>query len=99
MLSASNSLRMAAKQSNVRFEVVGTIVPTRFPPVGVPMYKCVDIWLDNADSMFGAIERAWEQYDSSKLARLYETKPKVLAEIVRDGGGNRYRLPHWRDKE
>jgi hypothetical protein len=74
-------------------------MPTRFPPDGVPMYKCVDIWLDNADSMFGAIELAWEQYDSSKLARLYETKPRVLAEIVRDSGGNRYRLPHWRDKE
>jgi hypothetical protein len=34
-------------------------VPTRFPPAGVPLYKCVDIWLDNADSMFGAIELAW----------------------------------------
>jgi hypothetical protein len=74
-------------------------VPTRFPPDGVPLYKCVDIWLDNADSMFGAIELAWEKYDSSKLARLYETKPVVLAEIVRDNGGNRYRLPHWRDNE
>lgn len=58
-------------------------MPTRFPPDGVPLYKCVDIWLDNADSMFGAIELAWEKYDSSKLARLYETKPVVLAEIVK----------------
>jgi hypothetical protein len=34
--------------------------------------------------MFGAIDLVWEQYDSSKLARLYETKPRVLTEIVRD---------------
>ena len=33
-------------------------MPTRFPPDGVPLYKCVDIWLDSADSMFGTIELA-----------------------------------------
>lgn len=33
-------------------------MPTRFPPDGVPLYKCVDIWLDSADSMFDAIEWA-----------------------------------------
>ena len=67
-------------------------------PDGVPMYKCVSIRHDAADAMFGAIEYAWEHHDSSTLARLYETKPRVLAAIMNYRGGNRYKLPHWRTK-
>ena len=63
------------------------------------MYKCVDIWHDSADAMFGAIELAWEQLNPDVLARLYETKPHVLMAIVGDRGGNRYKLPHWRAKK
>ena len=75
------------------------VMPKKFPPDGTPMYKCVAIWHDTADAMFGAIEYAWEHYDSNILRRLFETKPIVLAAIVADKGGNRYRLPHWRKKK
>jgi hypothetical protein len=48
---------------------------------------------------------AWEKYDSSKLTRLYETKPVVLAEIVKDNvatvsassTGGEYRKQHRLD--
>ena len=74
-------------------------MPTRWPPDGVPMYKCVPIWHDTADAMFGAIEYAWEHYDSTALTRLYETKPQVLAAIRGASGRNNYKLPHWRNKQ
>ena len=79
--------------------VQAVMMPTRWPPEDTPMYKCVDIWHDSADAMFGAIELAWETFDSNVLTRLFETKPVVLAEIIRSGGGNEYKLPHWRAKK
>lgn len=75
------------------------LMPNKFPPDGVPMYKCVAIWHDTADAMFGAIEFAWEHCDPDILRRLYETKPHIIRAIVADGGGNRFRLPHWRKKK
>ena len=79
--------------------VQAVVMPTKWPPDDTPMYKCVDIWHDSADAMFGAIELAWEQLNPDVLARLYETKPHVLMAIVGDRGGNRYKLPHWRAKK
>ena len=40
------------------------------------------------------IHEAWDEYPEDKLHDLFGIKTRVLAEIVKDGGGNSFKLPH-----
>ena len=40
------------------------------------------------------IHEAWDEYPEDKLDDLFGMKTRVLAEIVKDGGGNSFKLPH-----
>jgi len=41
-----------------------------------------------------SVEQAYDAYDADKLARVYITLQSVLVEVMKEGGGNRYKIPH-----
>ena len=40
------------------------------------------------------ILEAWDSYPEDKLGDLFNMKQRVLREIIKDGGGNSFKLPH-----
>ena len=46
------------------------------------------------DEFEGEILEAWEEYPEDKLHDLFDMKLRVLKEIVKDKGGNSFKLPH-----
>ena len=47
------------------------------------------------DAFEGEImEASWEEYPEDKLDDIFDMKQRVLDEIVKDGGGNSFKLSH-----
>ena len=40
------------------------------------------------------ILEAWDMYPEDKLDDLFNMKQRVLHEIIKDSGGNNFKLPH-----
>lgn len=48
----------------------------------------------NLLKLWDQISSAFQNYDSSKLAKLVETKKSVILKVLEHGGDNDYKLPH-----
>ena len=46
------------------------------------------------DKFEDEILEAYNEYPEDKLDDLFNMKQRVLAEIITDGGGNNFKLPH-----
>jgi len=48
----------------------------------------------NLDELIANVENEFEKYDPDTLNRVFLTLQGCLVEVMKDGGGNRYKIPH-----
>ena len=50
------------------------------------------------DELIANVQKEFNEYDPSTLNRVFLTLQGYLIEVMKDGGGNRYKIPHM-DKD
>jgi len=50
------------------------------------------------DELIANVQKEFNEYDPSTLNRVFLTLQGCLIEVMKDGGGNRYKIPHM-DKD
>jgi hypothetical protein len=48
----------------------------------------------NMDELIENVQTKFDEYDPSTLNRVFLTLQSCLIEVMKDGGGNRYKIPH-----
>ena len=48
--------------------------------------------------MYKEVEKAWADYPSELLSKIFDTKHAVMAEIIKHNGDNDFKLPHKRKR-
>jgi hypothetical protein len=48
----------------------------------------------NMDELIENVQNKFDEYDPSTLNRVFLTLQSCLIEVMKDGGGNRYKIPH-----
>ena len=52
----------------------------------------------NLDKLYKEVERAWNEYPSELLGKIFDTKHAMMAEIIKHKGDNDFKLPHKRKR-
>lgn len=48
----------------------------------------------NLDDLIENVQKEFDNYDPATLNRVFLTLQRCMIEVMKDGGGNRYKIPH-----
>ena len=52
----------------------------------------------NLDKLYGDVSKAWSEYPSENLTKIFDTKQLMMEEIIKANGDNDFKLPHKRKR-
>lgn len=66
-------------------------------------YNSIDSKIPNprpfdCDKLFKCCEKAWEEYDTSILDKIFDSRSRILKEVIRCKGDNNYKMPRSNKK-
>ena len=59
----------------------------------MPKFRSFDL-----DKLYKEVEKAWADYPSELLSKIFDTKHAMMAEIIKHNGDNDFKLPHKRKR-